>query len=167
VPSSQRIVYCQMTQNRLPETRHCIQAVLPYVDQVIIVDGGSIDDSIFYLRNLAQEEPKLRFFIHPWTDNFSAQRNNYLKHVEPGTWCLVSDPDEWFEQTTLQNLQALINQAESVGKDMIRFRCRSVSLRGDKRVWENLDNYHKGLLFKKYDKTYYVGNPHEHLSNHG
>lgn len=164
--SSSQIVYCQMTQNRLVETKECIRRVSPFVDKVVIVDGGSIDDSIFYLRNLAQEDPKVNFFIYPWTDNFSAQRNNYLRHVDDGSWVLVSDPDEMFEDNTLTALQALTATAESKNRDMISFRCRSVTLKGDKRVWESLDNYHKGLLFKKYPGTQYTGNPHERLINH-
>jgi glycosyltransferase involved in cell wall biosynthesis len=161
-----KITFCQMTQNRLPETKFCIERILPFVDRVIIVDGGSIDDSIFYFRNWAQEEPKLEFYLHPWTDNFSAQRNNYLSRVEDNSWILVSDPDEWFENSILQNLRQLIVAAEANGKDMVGFQCRSVSQKGPKRVWENLDQYHKRLLFKKYPGTVYADNPHEHLVNH-
>jgi len=39
------ITFCQMTQNRLSETRYCLEKYLPYVDQAIIVDGGSVDDT--------------------------------------------------------------------------------------------------------------------------
>jgi glycosyltransferase involved in cell wall biosynthesis len=161
-----KITFCQMTQNRLSETKYCLQKVLPFVDRAVIVDGGSIDDSIFYMRNWAQEEPKLEFYIHPWQDNFSGQRNNYLSRVEDNSWVLVSDPDEWFEDSTLQNLQILIEQAEAANRNMVGFQCRSVSLKGEKRVWENLDNYWKRLLFKKLPNTHYVGNPHESLANH-
>lgn len=160
------ITFCQMTQNRLHETRHCIEKYLPYVDKIIIVDGGSIDDTIITLRNWSEVEPKLEFYLHPWSDDFSAQRNNYLQHVPNDTWALISDPDEWFEDNTLQNLAKAIQLAESMKKDMIGFQCRSVSYKGQERVWENLDNYHKRLLFKKYPKTHYAGNPHEHLVNH-
>ena len=45
------IVYCMMAQNRLLEVKHCIDLVEPYVDKIVIVDGGSTDDSIFYLRS--------------------------------------------------------------------------------------------------------------------
>lgn len=161
-----KITYCGMTQNRISETVKCLERYLPYVDEAIIIDGGSIDDSIFYLRNWAQEEPKLKFYINPWPDNFSQQRNQYLSRVEDNTWVLVSDPDEWFEDSTLQALQELITDAESTGHDMVGFQCRSVTMKGNKRVWENLDSYWKNLLFKKYPKTHYVGNPHEGLANH-
>lgn len=161
-----KITFCQMTQNRLPETIACLERYLPYVDRAIIIDGGSIDDSIFYLRNWAQIEPKLEFYLSPWRDDFSWQRNNYLSKVEDNTWALVSDPDEMFEISTLDSMRSIIEQAEKKGKDMIGFQCRSISLKGKQKVWESLDNYYKRLLFKKYPGTHYVGNPHEHLSHH-
>lgn len=160
------ITFCQMTQNRLPETRYCIEKYLPYVDKVVIVDGGSVDDSIWYFRNWAEKEPKIKFKLCPWRDDFSWQRNNYLMEVPDNTWALVSDPDEWFEEETLKNMQRLIELAEGAKKDMIGFQCRSVSLKGPVRVWENIDNYWKRLLFKKYPGTKYAGNPHEHLVGH-
>lgn len=161
-----KITFCQMTQNRLIETKHCLESVLPYVDRAIIVDGGSQDDSIFYFRNWAQQEPKLEFYLYPWQDNFSAQRNNYLNKVEDNSWALVSDPDEWFEPKFLKEMRNLITVAERENINMIGVRCRSVTMKGNERVWENLDNYHKRLLFKKLPGTHYVGNPHEGLANH-
>jgi glycosyltransferase involved in cell wall biosynthesis len=155
-----------MTQNRLVETAKCVERYLPYVDQVVLIDGGSVDDSIFYFRNWAEKEPKIKFFLHPWRDDFSGQRNNYVQHVPDNTWMLVSDPDEWFEDRLLENLSALVDKAEKLNKDMVGFQCRSVSMKGPHRVWENLDNYWKRLLFKKYPNVKYAGNPHEHLVNH-
>jgi len=160
------ITYCQMTQNHLSETITCVERVLPYVDRVVIIDGGSIDDTIFYMRNWAKNEPKLEFYIEPWKDNFCEQRNNYLKRVEDNTWALISDPDELFEVELLEKLPEVIAYAEQNGSDMVGFQCRSVSKEGAKRTWENLDNYHKRLLYKKYPNTHYAGNPHEHLVNH-
>ena len=155
-----------MTQNRLVETKACVERVLPFVDRVIIVDGGSVDDTIFYMRNWSQQEPKIEFYLHPWKDNFSEQRNNYLSRVEDNTYVLVSDPDEVFEDKLLENLRNLVNTAEANNRNMIGFQCRSVSMKGPTRVWESLDNYWKRLLFKKLPGTHYVGNPHESLANH-
>ena len=159
-----KIVYCMMAQNRLSEVKHCINLVRPYVDEIVIVDGGSIDDSLFYLRNRSD----VNVFLHSWTDNFSGQRNNYIKRAREvaGTddlYILVSDPDEWFEEETLKNLRSVVDFCEKQGANMAQFQCRSVTLKSDERVWENLDNYWKGLLFKYEPGIHYVGNPHETL----
>lgn len=158
------ITFCQMTQNRLSETAACVERYLPYVDRVVIVDGGSIDDTVFYFRNWAQQEPKIEYYLSPWKDDFSWQRNNYLDKVQDNTWALVSDPDELFEEETLKALPALIELAESKNMNMVGFQCRSVSYKGPERVWESLDNYWKRLLFKKVRGAKYVGNPHEGLN---
>lgn len=155
------IVYCMMEMNRLYEVKKCIDLVEPYVDEVVIVDGGSQDDSIFYLRN----REGIHMFIHPWTDVFSEQRNKYLmraREVVGGDfWALTSDPDEFFEKDLLAALPSVRDRCEREGYNMAAFQCRSVTLKGDVRVWENLDNYWKPLFFKVTPGTHYEGNPHE------
>lgn len=163
-----QLIYCQMTQNRLSETRSCVERALPYVDHVVIVDGGSIDDSIFFFRNWSREEPKLHFYIHPWEDNFPKQRTHYLRHADEfardGDYILVSDPDELFEARSMAAMKVACQKVEESNKfNSASFQCRSVSLRGTKRVHENMDNYWKHLLYKWYPGMHYVGNPHESL----
>lgn len=160
-----KIIYCMMTQNRLLETKHCLDLVGPYVDEMVVVDGGSVDDSVFYLRN----RKDVHMFLHPWKDNFSEQRTNYLMRAREvagndNFWCLISDPDEWFEEKTLKELRRIATFCEQGGANMAQFQCRSVSLKGEERVWENLDNYWKGLFFKYEPGIKYVGNPHETLA---
>jgi glycosyltransferase involved in cell wall biosynthesis len=162
------IIYCMMCQNNLHEVRDCISRALPYVDHIIVVDGGSVDDSIFYFRNWSQQEPKLHFYIHPWTDQFSEQRTKYLRHADefakPGDWILVSDPDELFEEQTFQKLPLLIEAIQKKGDyNAAGFQCRSVSLKGPHRVWESLDNYWKHLFYRWEPNLRYIGQPHETL----
>jgi glycosyltransferase involved in cell wall biosynthesis len=150
-----------MTLNRLYEVVQCIKRVQPYVDRVVIIDGGSIDDTILTLRNWKGVE----LYLHHWKDNFSEQRTNYLNHAgeNGGTdWCLISDPDELFAEVTLQNMR---NSIDMIGKryNMIAFESHSVMARGDKVITEGSDKYWKPLLFKWNPGIHYVGNPHETL----
>jgi len=161
-----------MTQNSLLETKECVDLVSPYVDKVVLVDGGSIDDSMFWFRNLESEDSDFHYFLHPWTENFSRQRNNYLKRAREvighdNFYCLVSDPDEFFEPETLAALPKIVDACEAGGYNMASFRCRSVTLKYDEVVWENLDEYWKGLLLKWYPDLKYVGNPHEGIDMPG
>ena len=162
-----KIIFCQMTQNRLPETKACVERYLNYVDEVVIVDGGSIDDSIFYFRNWSQEDPKIHFQVIPWCDKFAVQRNNYLRIADtlakPGDYILVSDPDELFDISLLENLHKVASYMDKQGANVACFQSRSVSLKGDKRVHVNLDDYWKHLFYKWEPGMYYVGNPHETL----
>ena len=156
-----KITYCMMTLNRLHEVIQCIKRVKPYVDRVVIVDGGSSDDTILTLRNWEGVE----LYIHPWKDNFSGQRTNYIRRAEENggsDWILVSDPDELFAEATVQNLRTTISSISS-RYNMVAFESHSVTAKGDKVIAEGQDKYWKPLLFKWNPNMHYIGNPHETL----
>lgn len=156
-----KIAYCMMTMNRLYDTMKCIERVKPYVDRIVVVDGGSVDDTILTLRNYDGVE----LYIHPWEDNFSKQRTNYLKHAgddNGGTdWVLVSDPDELFSEEALENMRKEIDNAGP--HNMLAFESNSVSMMGPKVCHHSHDKYWKPLLFKWDQNIHYIGNPHETL----
>lgn len=158
---ARKIHYAMMTQNELSDLIPNLEAALPYVDSITIVDGGSKDLTIPYMRNWSNEEPKIRFFINPWSDCFPTQRNYYLSKVaeiaQDGDWLLTADPDEYFEEQTFQKLHKAADKAEARGENMVGFQCRSVSLKGSKRVWENLDHYWKQLFIKWDPNFHYTG----------
>lgn len=156
-----KIHFGMMCQNNLWELIPNLEKVIPHVDSVTLIDGGSTDDTIIYMRNWSRVEPKIRFYIYPWKDDFPAQRNNYVKHIgeiaKPGDWVLTADPDEFFDTLALTKLHAAADRAEKDGKNMVGFQCRSISLQGGKRVWENLDEYWKQLYFKWDPNFHYTG----------
>jgi len=143
------LYHCLMTWNRQAEIQHCMSTVRQYVDKCIVIDGCSNDDTIVYLRNRGDVDLQ----IVPWRDNFSKQRNEYLKRVPEGSWVLVSDPDEWFPEETLKNLKMLAERGDKENKHMFGFQCIGMSLKGDEVVHKQLDNYWKGLFFKKFSDT--------------
>lgn len=151
-----------MAYNEWADLRENISLVLPYLDSLTIIDGGSTDCTITALRNWCRIEPKLHLYLHKWEDNFPKQRNFYISHIreiaKEGDWILTFDPDEFFSLETLQNLRKLAetvyNKKEKYKR--IAFQCRSVSLRGPERCYEHLDDYAKPLFFRfspqlKYD----------------
>ena len=154
-----KICFAQMTFNRQAEVQHCVSTVRPFVDRCVVVDAVSEDDTIVYLRNRADVD----LIISPWQDNFSAQRNKYLEPISSGDWVLVSDPDEWFLEETLKNLKMLAEKGDRENKHMFGFQCISVTMKGDVVAHKQLDNYWKGLFFKKFSDTKYINNPHETL----
>jgi len=149
-----RVHAALMTQNELTDLEENVRGLLPHVDSVTIVDGGSQDLTIPFMRAWARSEPKLRFFIHPWRDDFPAQRNNYLAHVaeiaQEGDWVLTCDPDEFFSEEALSSLRRLAEVVPAKREKYrgVSFRCRSVTLRGRERIWEHDDDYFKPLYFR-------------------
>lgn len=174
-----------MTQNEQLDLVENITRVLPYVSTVTIIDGGSTDGTIPYVRNWARQmaektrqdgwpalpEHRLRLFIHPWKDNFPEQRNNYLRRVaeiaQPGDWILAFDPDELIEEDSLEALGPVAAWAAERGYGRVGFRCNSVSLRGPEVANVSKDDYYKRLLIRWSPDLYYThhndGPVHEHL----
>lgn len=166
-----KIVANVMQTNRLKETVQTVETHLPYVDKYIIVDGASQDESVIYLRNWSEVEPKINFFLHPWKDNFPEQRNHCLEHARElcndgdEWWALVHDSDELFSDGFLENMRDIIDQARESGANEVDVQCQSQSYHGDKLVHKSTDNYYKQLLFRLYPETQYIvaDNPHIHL----
>lgn len=169
-----KILGAIMTQNELLDLTKNVALLLPHVDTLTIVDGGSIDGTVSYMRNWSRQCEKIRYFIHPWKDNFPAQRNNYLARIaeiaQDGDWVLAVDPDEFLEEGALGQLRHLADVVYKKRERFTRvgFRCRSVSLRGPDRVWSNEDDYRKGLFFRWSQQLRYThhgeGAVHEVLS---
>ena len=156
-----KITYCMIARNRLYDVMRCIERVKPYVDRVIIIDGGSTDDSIFTLRNYDGVE----LYVHPWKDNFAEQRTRYLRRAEEkgGTdWILVSDSDELFSVPALENMRGAIDRAGRY--NMLAFQSVSVTTKGEKVINKHDDDFWKPLLFKWIEGIRYDGLIHEGLA---
>ena len=67
----------------------CLRSAQPFVDRMIVVDTGSLDDTARIAAELGAQ-------VHhvAWTDDFSAARNAALDY-SPAQWNLVLDADEW------------------------------------------------------------------------
>lgn len=67
----------------------CLRSVRAHVDELLVLDTGSTDDT----RRIARDEGA-RVVEAPWPDDFSAARNLALAQVD-APWRLVLDADEW------------------------------------------------------------------------
>jgi len=67
----------------------CLESARPWVDEIVVVDTGSIDATPEIARRLGA-----RVATFAWCDDFSAARNAALALAE-APWRLVLDADEW------------------------------------------------------------------------
>lgn len=83
-----RIALVMIARNEARCIARCLRSVRPWVDEMIVLDTGSTDDTVA----LAQAEGAL---VHhfTWIDDFAAARNAALAHSD-ADWCLVLDADE-------------------------------------------------------------------------
>lgn len=79
---------CLIVKNESNLLRHCINSAKHVVQEIVVVDTGSTDDTL----QIATEVGAKTFF-HPWNGNFSEARNFALLQAT-GQWILVLDADE-------------------------------------------------------------------------
>lgn len=91
-----------IVRNEAHFLRRCLQSVEGLVDEMVIVDTGSTDDTVAIAREFTE-----RVSTFTWCDDFSAARN-YSLELAQGDWILVLDADEWIEPRHLQQLRDLI-----------------------------------------------------------
>lgn len=82
------ISLCMIMRNNAKVLQRCLDSVRGLVNEVVIVDTGSEDNSIeLAIRNEA------RVFTTKWDDDFSAPRNLSIANATKD-WVLIMDPDE-------------------------------------------------------------------------
>lgn len=71
----------------------CIQSIINAVDEIIVVDSGSTDQTL----SILQKYPQVKVYPLPWNDNFAELRNEALRHVS-SDWVFWLDADEWLDE---------------------------------------------------------------------
>jgi len=66
----------------------CLASVRPWVDEIIVVDTGSLDRTPEICRRFGAQ-----VYNFPWCDDFSAARNESLKYAT-GDWIFWMDSDD-------------------------------------------------------------------------
>lgn len=79
---------CMIVRDNEAIIRDCLMSIRPWVDEMIVVDTGSNDAT----PNIAAE---LGAHVHhfPWCDDFSAARNESIRHAQ-GDWLFWMDSDD-------------------------------------------------------------------------
>jgi len=85
-----------IVKNEEQVLERCLDSVKDIVDEIIIVDTGSTDNTV----NIASKYTE-HIYDFEWIDSFSAARN-FAQSKATGKWILVLDADEYVEQDNLK-----------------------------------------------------------------
>lgn len=124
---NQTISLCMITRNEEKWLEQCLNSVKEIADEMIIVDTGSTDKT----KEIAKEF-NAKIVDFKWVDDFSAARNESLKHATKD-WILVLDADEVIEKKDLEKIK---NEIENAG-DFVGFSLEQRSY---------LNNYFEGAV---------------------
>ena len=120
-----QIALVMIARNEARSIARCLRSVQPWVDEMIVLDTGSTDDTVMIAESLGA-----RVHHFTWCDDFSAARNAALE-LSDADWNLVLDADEWLVSggealAALRDSQAgfvgilrLDDQAELAGEPVV------------------------------------------------
>lgn len=90
----------------------CIENMYPYVDEIVVIDSGSTDNTI----NILKKYDKVRFYVVPQPGYNTTQRRpigwnegdrrNILKDLSKGDWILALGCDELLDDAVWPNLDS-------------------------------------------------------------
>jgi glycosyltransferase involved in cell wall biosynthesis len=88
----------------------CLESIRPVVDEIVVVDTGSTDETAAVGRRLGA---KVTTFT--WVDDFSAARNFALEQTT-GDWILVLDADEHASDALKGEIPEFVRRQRAVGR---------------------------------------------------
>lgn len=92
----------------------CLQSVVGVVDDMIIVDTGSTDNTVAIAQSF-----QAQVHTYDWGNDFAAARNYALQYVQ-SDWVLVLDADEVLLGTIIPQLHAVIQQPDLLAVTLLR-----------------------------------------------
>jgi glycosyltransferase involved in cell wall biosynthesis len=88
----------------------CLQSVRGVVDEIVIADTGSTDDTVKIASACGAN------VVHyQWSNDFAAARNFALEHTT-GDWILVLDADEWADERLCAEIRKFISGPKLIGR---------------------------------------------------
>ncbi len=90
-----------IAQNEAEHIASSIAQFFNVVDDIVVVDGGSNDDTGKWARKMGA-----RVIEHPFENDFSAQKNRAIESLQTD-WVYLHDPDERLEPTFLDIIKLL------------------------------------------------------------
>lgn len=147
----------------------CLESVVSAVDEVVIADTGSADNTIAIAKEFGA-----RVWSLPWKNNFAEARNQALAAVTTD-WVLSLDADERLDPRAPVLLRGLIESRDVCG---YLVTIRNYVLRAEDRVWDRPARPNDGILleakgfpafvehenvrlFRRDTDIYFVGRVHE------
>jgi GT2 family glycosyltransferase/tetratricopeptide (TPR) repeat protein/SAM-dependent methyltransferase len=98
---------CLIVRDNAGTIRACLGSLRPWVDELVVVDTGSKDDTPKIAEALGA-----RVFHFQWIDDFAAARNESVRHAL-GEWIFWMDSDDVIDETNGRGLRDLVRGKHS------------------------------------------------------
>lgn len=109
-----KLSLCIIVKNEAEQLSRCLASVQALVDEIVLLDTGSTDDTITIAQSFGAQ---VQHFV--WCNDFAVARNECLKYAS-GDWILVLDADEVLSQDIIPLLRQAIRQPNALVINLIR-----------------------------------------------
>lgn len=150
-----KISACYIVKNEAKNLAKSIKSLKNQVNEIVVVDTGSTDNTITVARKLGA-----RVYSFPWQDDFGKARNFALSKAK-GDWLVLLDADEYFTAKTAGNIRQVIRQAKQIDGILVQLVNFDVNK-------AEVQNYFNALrIVRKQAGLHYEGMIHEELKLSG
>jgi tetratricopeptide (TPR) repeat protein len=143
-----RLSLCMIVKNEANNLPRCLSSAKPYVDEIIVVDTGSADNTIQIAEQYGAE---ISHFS--WCNDFAAARN-YSISKATGDWILVLDADEELVVSSKTTFNRLGTEPEVFLYALVRVEAADDC---------DLSELFVDRLFRNLPGMVYVGGFHENI----
>jgi glycosyltransferase involved in cell wall biosynthesis/Tfp pilus assembly protein PilF len=141
---------CMIVKNEEAFLEQCLKSVKDYVDEIVIVDTGSTDQTVDIARKYTD-----KVYFHPWEGSFSKARNQAMSYATKD-WIFQIDGDEEMLEGGGQKLRQAVREAGDA--DIIYVNIISTYSAGRKTARHNFER-----LFKNNGVIHYEGIVHNRV----
>ena len=144
-----KIALAMIVKNEEAVLARCLESAKPYVDEIIVVDTGSTDQTREIARTFTSH-----VYEFAWCDDFAKARNEALKYVT-ADWVLVLDADEEIVHWDREAVAAFM-KTKTLGR--IETLNRIADPNGEKQMKATITRFFpKGIM--------YTGRIHEQVNS--
>lgn len=151
-----KISACYIVKDEEKNLAQSIGSLRDAVDEIIVADTGSEDNTIEVARQLGAA-----VYSFPWQEDFAAARNFALSRAT-GDWLILLDADEYFTESTAGNIRSLLAGA---AQDVNGLLIQMVNYDMDSQ--EEQDRFYQLRIVKNLPGLAYEGIIHERLRLRG
>ncbi len=149
---------CYIVKNEERVLRKSMESLQNAVDEFVVVDTGSEDDTVSIAKEFGA-----KVYVLLWEEDFSKPRNLAIEKAT-GDWIVFLDADEYVSEETSGNLRILLDglSAETVDGLVLSLRNIDVDHGGEMLIESNALR-----IFPKRAGLRFCGRIHEELRLHG
>jgi len=104
--TSPRVSLCMIVRNEMANLPACLEEMRYLVDEIVVVDTGSTDRTVEVAEALGA-----KVVVFPWTNDFSAARNESMRHAT-GDYILWLDADDRLTPAEISKLDTLLRSLD-------------------------------------------------------